>query len=286
MPSTADWMRDKASKYIPRETGVGLADQVNFIMKVAASPCAPFLSVYVETLFSASLEAFIMFRELDEGDFLRTLFRPKGKKRGAHLRGGRNKSEWTRREALSLQNQRHYTSGVRSLWTFDTFTQKILFWVMIIDIASDFIYNWHALALSSADCGPGSAALTAFPGIILTAGGWNTSRFPHVSYDSLAVSTAGNGFVFNTKAGFASAAISIENQSGLHGVLVDLRITTGTGTQFKQSFDSKNLGAGDFGDLVVQLDIPKGNACVIGIRTAGLGVCNIQNGDAYAASSE
>lgn len=286
MTSTAQWMREHAESYIPRETGAGLADQVNFLMKVAQSPCAPIWSVYVETLFSASLEAFIMFREIDEGDFVRTLFRPKGKKRGRHLRGGRNKSEWTRRKAMEATNQRNYTSGVRSLWTFDTLTQRLLFWVMIIDIASDFVYNWHALALSGADCGPGSAALQASSGIIVTAGGWNTSRFGTVVYDSLPVSTAGNGYVFNTKAGFASAGVTIENQSSKFGVLVALRISYGSGMSFVQEFDQKNLGAGESGDLVIQLDVPIGTACVIGIRTQGLGAAFIHQGDSYAASNE
>lgn len=284
MPDTGEYIRDKVDKYLPTQTKAGLIQQVNFISKFYMSPCAPRFAIYAEAFFPALLEAVIAWRAIDEGDFIRTLFRPKGLKRGGHLRGGRGKGEWTRRVAIATTADRAYTSGVKNLWIFDTFVQRALFWVSMVDIASDFLYNFHALMLDGSDCGPGSAQLAASPGIIFTLGGWDSSRFPTVIYDSLAVSSSGNGFVFNTGAGFASAGVSVVNTSPLHSTLVRVRVTSQVGSQFDEDVAEVNLNGGESATLAVQVDVPKFGIAIPAIQTSGLGVPEIVSGDAYASS--
>lgn len=276
MPSSGDFLREVSSSWLPNQTPVGVIDQVNFITDFVMSPCHASPWIYAETVFPAALEALIAFVDFDELDAVRFVARPKGLKRGRHLRGGRLR-RWARKiEPLRAMQDRKYSNGVRHLWILDTTLQRVLFWVMVADIATDFIYNWASMALSTADCGPGAAGRSAHGTIVHTLGAWNAGHFGNVLYDSPTVGASGTGFSLLSNRGSIYSGFNAINTSLTDPSLLSLSHTfpTSTGTQREET--QQWAGPGQSVSLTLQTQLPASGVITTELKT---------NGPAFSVSS-
>lgn len=278
MPSSGDYIRDRAGSWLPTETKAGFIEQVNFVVAVYQSECQNHWSVYLETFTPAFLEFLVGITDFDEGDVLRFIFRPKGLKRGGHLKAGGLRRFAGKIAGLKQLQGRKYTNGVRNLWIFDTALQKLFFWWMVVDLVTQFVYRWTSLAFERAQCMGGSAARTAIGGSLFTLGGWQGFRFPTIVYDSPTVQAGTSTFTVISQSGFSSAAMSCTNTTKLLPCTLSLRVRhNGPGGEVIDQ-DQVTIQPGDSGTVVCNIAFFAPGSVVAEVRTQGVPI-EIDSGD-------
>ena len=181
----------------------GIIDRVNYVIESLNNPCNAPWAVYLETAGPAALDALIALVCFDFLDIIRWLFRPAGIRSGRHLGRGRRGKKRPRRAGLptralrklpgvsALQN-RKVTNGVRTLWVIDGIGQRLLWWWLVIDVATGFLYNWTSAVRKTEFCqmaDSGGAALnTGPPGGVLAIQGWQGVAYQNDAYQRGAVS--------------------------------------------------------------------------------------------------
>lgn len=146
----------------PRE--LGYFDKVNYVIDSWVRPCEAPWYVYIETLWPAALEGFLVLITFGWADVARGYWRPKGM-RGRRF--GKRKGKWRRRiprfpeigNLIGSQlpgaerfKDRHWGAGGRHLWAIDGVAQRLLFGWLVIDVTVDFFYNWTTLLNLTAWC--------------------------------------------------------------------------------------------------------------------------------------
>lgn len=150
-------------------------DKWNAIIDFIIDPCdAPFL-LYVELALPPLGKAIIMWFSFGLDDVIRGYFRPKGLRTARHGRGGKRggKKPGRIRKALSRipgigddvgdfvgqhlpgakeAKGRVVSQGVKHLWILDGFVQRGLFYWLVADLVTDFLYDWTSLLQESEYC--------------------------------------------------------------------------------------------------------------------------------------
>lgn len=284
MPSSGDFIRGVAGDWLPQKNTLSTLEKVNFVTTLIQSECHNNWVVYAETLDLALLELLVGITEFDEGDVARFIFRPRGLKRGGHLKSGSLRRMAGKTPGLAQLQGRKYSSGVRTLWIFDTELQRIFFWWMIIGLSTDFLYRWTTLATGRASCIPGSALKRAKPGILTTLGAFNGGRFSEIVYDSSTVKAFGASFACLTKSNTCFAGINFRNPSVTHSCTVTMRVKSVTGSGTKEDFDEITVGPTDSGGLVVNHQFNQPGSVGVELRTQGFGV-DVTDGDVFCSGT-
>lgn len=149
---------------MPRPPGdPGYYDKVNYVIDSWAHPCEAPWYIYVETLWPAALEAFLVLITFGWDDILRGYWKP----RGLGRRTGKRKRKWARRiprfpelgeligskiPTADIVKGRKWGAGGKTLWRIDTLLQKGLFWWLVVDVTVDFAYNWTTLLYETSWC--------------------------------------------------------------------------------------------------------------------------------------
>ncbi len=141
----------------------GIFDRVNYVVEAWNNPCDVPWTIYMETAVPALLEAFIAIVCFDVGDVLRFIFRPTNLRGGRH--GSRRRKGQHGRRAKGIRGrlasklppfarlqQRHVTQGVKHLWVIDGIGQRLLWWWLVADVASGFVYNWTSMIYKTERC--------------------------------------------------------------------------------------------------------------------------------------
>lgn len=280
MPSSGDYIREYAGDLLPQKNQISSLEAVNFVTTLLSSECNNTWTVYAETVDQALLELLVGYTEFDEGDVLRFIFRPKGLKRGGHLKADRLRRAAGKIPGLRELQGRRYTSGVRNLWVFDTSLQRIFFWWMIIGLSTDFLYRWTTLATGKASCIPGSASKKAVTGVLLTVGAWAGGRFSDILYDSDTVRAFGASFACLTKNNSCFAGINVTNPNEIFSTKVSMRAISNTAEGVQTSEDSVTIPPKSSGSLVVNHTFNLPGSVGIQLKTEGFGV-NVDSGDVF-----
>ena len=177
----------------------GTFDKVNYVIDAWSNPCKAPWVVYVEALKPAALVALVSLVCFDIFDVARWIFRPAAANRsGRHGRKGR---KGQRRTLVSRTrskvppwralSRRHVTDGVKHLWVFDQFTQRLLWWWLVVDVATEFTYNFTTLVYKSEFCqmaaAPGNELREDDDDIRLGIQGWQAVGFEQLQYTEGAV---------------------------------------------------------------------------------------------------
>lgn len=149
---------------MPRPPGdPGYFDKVNYIIDSWARPCEAPWYIYIETLWPAALEAFLVLITFGWDDVLRGFWKP----RGLGRRTGKRKGKWGRKiprfpelgELIGSKipgadqvKGRKWGAGGKTLWRIDTLLQKGLFLWLIVDVTLDLAYNWTSLLYETTWC--------------------------------------------------------------------------------------------------------------------------------------
>lgn len=131
-------------------------DKVNFIRFYLSNPCDFGLDVYFETAWPALGHLSIHLLSFGLDDVIRGFFRPRGLRSARHGRKGRRdrhvrgaipelgESVAARIPGREAAVTRAVDDGVRHMWTLDTGLQRALYYLLIIDVVTDFWFDWNS----------------------------------------------------------------------------------------------------------------------------------------------
>lgn len=129
-------------------------DKVNFITDYWSSPCSASWYVYTKHAWAAFGRVALVLVDFGLDDIVRSTFRPKGLRTGRHGRKGRKgrrlvpsipePSDLVADRALGRDiYQARYTDGLtKNLWRLDGVGQKALNRYMLVNLVTDFFYDW------------------------------------------------------------------------------------------------------------------------------------------------
>lgn len=200
-------------------------DRVQSVVKFFEDPCQAPWSVYFELSLPALGHVVLELLTFGLDDVIRGYFRPKGIYRrgrtgilarkfgkwagipeigemiGAHLPG----SETIRGRSVA--------KGVRFMWLVDGALQRLMFWWMIVDLLSDFLYEWTSAINKTVYCRSrctGAVVCPVFPNTLIT------SQWVYLGPDLLncekqwgTVSTAGGSLPVYTTGGWTACEIVV-----------------------------------------------------------------------------
>lgn len=123
------------------------------VVDFAINPCDTTLAVYFETLPEAAGKAVLTLLSFGADDVYRGAFRPRGvypakhlgrRRRGAKIHGIPELGEEIGKRIIGANELkgRQFGTAEKRLWLFDGFTQRILFWLMVADVTTDFFADW------------------------------------------------------------------------------------------------------------------------------------------------
>ena len=218
--------------------GPGIIDRVNFVTEMWNNPCDVPWVLYVETAIPAALDAFIAVICFDIGDVLRFVFRPANLRSGRHSRGGRKgrhgrkpkgiRARLTNKlPAFKALTQRKVVQGVKNLWIIDGIGQRLMWWWLVVDIATFTAYNWTSAIYKTERCqmglGPGGLLRENNGGTYIGILDWNNVGFPILKYETGSITSAAFAWSFGPGVYNVVAGLNVTNTGSLD-TFVQLRI--------------------------------------------------------------
>ena len=179
----------------------GIISRMNYVVDTWNNPDDLPWAVYAETALPAFLEVWVAIICFDILDVVRFIFKPSGLRSGRHGRRGRKGRNKRGRKGLgrrlvgklpvvSLLQSRKVSNGVKNLWIIDGIGQRLLWWWLMADVTSAFVYNWTTMARKTERgqqiLSPGNGLSEGPPSGVLAIQGWQG-----VIYSSNAYSTKG-----------------------------------------------------------------------------------------------
>lgn len=244
----------------------GIIDRVNYVVDSWNNPCNAPWAVYVETALPAVLDAVIAVVCFDILDVIRFIFRPVNSRSGRH--GGRGKKGKHGRKPKGIAQkiaaklppfarlqQRKVSQGVRTLWVIDGIGQRLLWWWLVVDIATAAAYNFTSILYKTEFCQMASSKGAAlrqvsslqFAAII----GWNSVPYQILRYQEGSAVTTPAGFSVGDGMWSIVASLDVENiGSGPQTVEIRITIIRSSGTEVFPG-GSISLGVGGSGGLVM-----------------------------------
>lgn len=150
--------------------------KINYVVNFLADTCDAPLQVYLDTFLTAFLRLLISYFALDLIQIITGFARPKkalakSRRRRQAARGGKHGKPRTWRTAwlswlafdpyeeigrnmrgAEVMAGREVTAGTIHMWTIYTHLQRIAFWWMVIDLTTDFWYNWFSAVNATRFC--------------------------------------------------------------------------------------------------------------------------------------
>lgn len=156
--------------------------KVSFIKHYALNSCEEPWLLYLQTGGRALGNLAMTATFLGPDDLVRSFFRPKGKRSAMHsmLRFGRNKSR--AQQSLLLETSDLVADGARAttglkrpvysdffnhIWEVDNHMQKLLGRIVMVNMATDFAYDWFSGILEAPEskCSIGRFSFSIVPGV-------------------------------------------------------------------------------------------------------------------------
>jgi len=262
----------------------GIIDRVNFVTKMWNNPCDAPWTVYVETAKPAALDALVAIACFDIGDVVRFIFRPAGLRSGRHGRKARRGAN--RRRAKGIRallarklppfkrlQQRKITQGVKTLWIIDGIGQRLLWWWLLADVASGFLYNWTTMVYKSEKCqmalAPGAVLRTGNSQIFLSFAGWQNVHFLNEEYQRGGAHIA--LFVYTIGGGSYELVATVTVANGFPDPIeaeMRLRVVNSQGTKFVEGGATK-IPANGSGSVMVSTTLTEPSSGWADIRLDG-----------------
>lgn len=230
-------------------------DRVQSVVKFFEDPCQAPWSVYFELALPALGEVVIELLSFGLDDVIRGYFRPKGLyRRGRTGILARRFGKYARIPELGEMIGAHIpgadtikgrkiSSGLRHLWLIDGALQRLLFWWMIVDLLTDFLYNWTSAINKTEFCqGRCSGAVTCpvLPNTV-PAGVWVTIGADLANCEKSwgNASIAGGAPVYASVSGWTACAVSAIPLIGAC-TGVEVRITNGVDRIYDTNVSTEN----------------------------------------------
>jgi len=242
------------------------------------NPCdAPWI-VYIETAFPAFLDLLISFASFGLSDIARGYFRPKRARTGMHgrkaKRSGKRKPkgipEFGEKVGKNLPgyervSARKVSQGVHTLWRIDGVIQRLLWWWLVIDVVSEFLFRWTSQLYATEYCEKaGQPALSAYTeeGGLLAITGWHGRIFANTDYNKGGFLWTG-GSIRHPSLAFdlvvATQVVNIGEQAFAYTLAVS---TDGTEDEIFAQTTSSLIEPGGSGECVLKVKMPPGKLAV------------------------
>lgn len=162
-------------------------DQPNGLITVQSNTCHDLFALFIETARMPAGELVIQFLSFGLADVIRGYARPKAVRGGRHFRGGKKGGvkviglpEFGNEIGKNLpgaeqMSNRHVGIGPRFLWFLDGLLQRKLFQWMVVDLVTDFLFDWTSAIIEEAekqDCNLASLILPGNSSSVLGLQGW------------------------------------------------------------------------------------------------------------------
>lgn len=182
--------------------------KLSFVRLFVANGCETTLMVYLETGGKALDNLFMSLLSFGMDDIVRSIFRPQGLRSKRHGRKGRKGGKGNpaipevsdmiadRVPGKEQLHKRSVSDGVKHLWQLDGIGQRLLYNVMIVNLVTDFAFDWQSgiVQHEDSDCS-GIARMLRNDGANLIG---NQPFFGTISVDDLVfiqgLVTGGSGF--------------------------------------------------------------------------------------------
>lgn len=246
--------------------------RINYIVEANSTYCNGSFTLYVKTAQIAGLRLFVTLVDFSESDVVRWIFRPKG----LGLRGGHKKHGPLRRvqKALNLReiNARKVTAGVQTVWRIDNFFQALLFWWMVVDAGTLFLYEWSSLLEESGQCAKNHGLADAPIQTLATVGAFQGGKWSDVIDDGGLIVMGPGGAACGGLHAQIVLTLECDYFTGPGPTEVTLRITVGTpggseniDTQFTVPVNAKGSG-------ILSINRANCSSASASVRTVGPGV--------------
>ena len=164
IPYTIPWWNNLIDSFL--DWPEKLWRRVNTIVDLFQWQCEGHLLLYVRTALPALGNLVLGLLWFDWDDVARGALRPYGPSGRYSLIAGARKPKWKieipelgeeigkRLPKVSLIKASSFWKGTRALWIVDGLIQRVLYWYLIIDLVSEFLYNWSfGILRAPAECG-------------------------------------------------------------------------------------------------------------------------------------
>ena len=156
----------------------GIIDRVNYVVDFWEDPCSAPWTVYAELALPAAGIAALTLLEPSPTDVLRAYVKPRGARSAGRFGGYLEAEELEKSEPLikdtseligeKIPFKARFDEPVlaerfRFFWIIDGAMQRVLWYFMIADVISEFLFDWTTLIMQSQQCSidrGGSALLT------------------------------------------------------------------------------------------------------------------------------
>ena len=187
--------------------GPGIISRMNYVVDTFNNPDDLPWAVYAETALPAFLEVWVAIVCFDILDIIRFIFKPAGLRSGRHMRRGRKGRNKRGKKGLGRRlvgklpvfshlQARHVTNGVKNLWIIDGIGQRLLWWWLMADVTSAFVYNWTTMARKTERgqllLSPGNGLSEGPPSGVAAIQGWQGVLYGATPYSTKGV-TMSNG---------------------------------------------------------------------------------------------
>lgn len=258
-------------------------EKLNYVWKLNMNPCNAPLVVYWETAKPALTQAILTYLMFDFGDVARFFARPIGLRRGGHVRSGLLRRGLLKVPGMKDFAKRPLSPTAKNLWRFDNFTQNIGWWMLITDIAGDFLYNWTTNLYAMNRCPTGAGAVGHPPGFVQTLGGWQGGGFSQFFYErgNININQAGAGSSDDSM--FTSVSWSGTNPDPVKPATVGLRVQGFIGA--RQVTDEQETTVPPLGSFSQTVSIhSSGPATSAWSRKVAGATVEVSSGTAYATT--
>jgi hypothetical protein len=259
------------------------ADRVNYVTRFLADPCdAPF-TVYVETAKAPLVKALLTYFAIDPKQIAIAAMRPskgmwmwrrhpkRGTVTGGWYQSGRKAIKPLRPWLTLDPNEflakllpgaqefrgRQVTAGVASLWVFEGVIERVFNWIMIMELTSQFAYEWASAVQRTRYCQtqPLDVLLVTGGGnVVINIVEWNPMGFSDIQKERGNVSWSIFAGGINARSGFILGQCRIWNDDN---VPVTYRWRLVKTNPFVEDRKSGTLQPGE--ELIVEGGVPFNN---------------------------
>lgn len=200
--------------------------QVQSITKFMQDPCAAPWTVYFELALKPAGHVVIELLMFGMDDVVRGFFRPKGiwrKSRNSRILG--KFAKWlgipeigeligSHLPGATTIKSRKVSNGIKNLWIIDGVLQRVMFWWMVVDLVTDFLYEWTSAIAKTEFCqrGPltGSFSCPVRTGDGFTSLGWSTISIdlPRCEKAWGDIFQIGGGYMYG-RVGYTAASVHV-----------------------------------------------------------------------------
>lgn len=244
-------------------------DKVKFLWFYAINSCDTDLIIYLESSVSPAKNLVIELLSFGMDDVIRGAFKPKGLRSGRHGRK-RNPKKPPRRGIPEIgemigsnlpgsdeYRSKKFTDGVKTLWKIDGAGQRALYYIMVVNLVTDFLYEWATgiIKHATSNCDGIGRCLYTGPSGGTAGNDWGPWQPANLIYSEGSVEAVPAGVVVHSGVkAIVTASADMKMTGGVNGSF-GLRLVSNHATPIEDTRVYQNAQIGDNQTFVVSVNV-------------------------------